>query len=118
MVAAHVPLFQIRLVLRRVQKWSPVSCCNVSMSPFRTECARVIRRFGGVRGGSGGVRGGGSGGFGGSGPDEAVATGSVERTRETKRKTIRMCAGWHQMHNTAKDSETTMRATRRKTRSA
>lgn len=58
------------------------------------------------------------GGFGGSGPDEAIATGSVERTRETKRKTIRMCAGWHQMHNTAKDSETTMRATRRKTRSA
>ena len=34
MVAAHVPLFQIRLVLRRVQKWSPASCCNVSMSPF------------------------------------------------------------------------------------
>ena len=112
MVAAHAPLFQIRLVLRRVQKWSPVSCCNVSMSPFRTECARVIRRFGSSRGGSG-VRG-----FGGSGPDEAIATGSVERTRETKRKTIRMCAGWHQMHNTAQDSETTMRATRRKTRSA
>lgn len=109
MVAAHVPLFQIRLVLRRVQKWSPVSCCNVSMSPFRTECARVIRRFGSSRG----VRG-----FGGSGPDEAVATGSVERTRETKRKTIRMCAGWHQMHNTAKDSEMTMRNARRKTRSA
>ena len=117
MVAAHVPLFQIRLVLRRVQKWSPASCCNVSMSPFRTERARVIRRFGSSRG----VRGfGGSGvrGLGGSGPDEAVATGSVERTRETKRKTIRMCAGWHQMHNTAKDSEMTMRNARRKTRSA